>query len=444
MSYVLVTLFLYLDHFIPASLSRPLVVLPLIGLGMLLMIRSDEVPQMLLMTALLFMLIGRFPGVPAVSTENSSVTAIHGRAVQDSMIRNDRHYGFRIVMDAVMDKEGSLFSASGSVFVISDGAEVYYGDEITVYGSFSGPVFYSHAVRHTEERTELSELRASMVSWIRERMRNAGEAGELGLRLLTGYGEMGVFPLTASATGAGLAHVLALSGMHLSILASFLSVILSPFQERTRKRFINVFLFLFTYLSAWRPSLFRAFVFRYVYASVRDRDTAFMLSALILFALFPYSVSDLGAVYSFISLAGIFLLSEPLERGLSLLLPLPRSLSASISASASALLFSAPLTLSVFGYYQTGAVLTSFPASLIISLYMVMTVLALFLPFLTPLLSLLYDITEHVFRLASSFPSSPDVIPYLLLLVSVILLIAIDILYRLFSGHVESELQQHQ
>lgn len=443
MSYVLVTLFLYLDYFVPASLSRPLVVLPLIGLGMLLMIRSECVSQMLLMTALLLMLIGRSPGVPDISTENSSVTAIHGRAVQDSMIRKGRHYGFRIVMDAVMDKEGSLFSASGSVFVISDGAEVFYGDEITVYGSFSGPVFYSHAVRHTE-RTELSELRAAMVSWIRERMRNAGEAGELGLRLLTGYGEMGVFPLTASATGAGLAHVLALSGMHLSILASFLSIILSPLQERTRKRFINIFLFLFTYLSAWRPSLFRALVFRYAYASVRDRDTAFMLSALILFALFPYSVSDLGAVYSFISLAGIFLLSEPLERGLSLLLPLPRSLSASISASASALLFSAPLTLSVFGYYQTGAVLTSFPASLIISLYMVMTVLVLFLPFLTPFLSLLYDISEYVFRLSSSFPSSSDAAPYFMLLVSVILLIAIDILYRLFSGHVESELQQHQ
>ena len=88
--------------------------------------------------------------------------------------------------------------------------------------------------------------------------------------------------------------------------------------------------------------------------------------------------------------------------------------------------------------------LTSFPASLIISLYMVMTVLVLFLPFLTPLLSLLYDITEYVFRVSSSFPSSSDAAPYLMLLASVILLIAINILYRLFSGHVESELQQHQ
>ena len=107
---------------------------------------------------------------------------------------------------------------------------------------------------------------------------------------------------------------------------------------------------------------------------------AFILSFLLLLIIFPESSLDLGAIYSFLSLGGIFLLSEELEKALRFILPLPYALSLSISSSVSALVFSIPLTISVFGSYQLGAVITSFPFNALISIYMILSLLAVFLP----------------------------------------------------------------
>ena len=139
------------------------------------------------------------------------------------------------------------------------------------------------------------------------------------------------------------------------------------------------------------------------------------------------------------------MLSGPIDRGIRLILPVPKSLSSSFAASMAALLFSVPLTLDVFGCYQLGTVFTSFIASVLISLYMGLSILAAVFPFSGCFLRIAYEAVELIFRVSALFPRSEDLTGYAVLLLLSVLLIAIDIAYRIFSGkYVEPELQQHK
>ena len=219
--------------------------------------------------------------------------------------------------------------------------------------------------------------------------------------------------------------MLALSGMHLTIIASILSVPLRFLGKGTRRIIITLFLIFFSFLSGWRPSLLRALIFRILLERKTGLDEAFIASAVILFAVQPSAAADLGAEYSFISLAAIFLLSSRIDRGLRSLLPLPPSFSLSAAASIAALIFSVPLTLSVFGSYQLGAIVTSLPLTAMISLYMGLSIAVLIIPQLSPLLEVAYAVVRWAFRVSAVFPDIISPLPYLVLLSISLLLIII-------------------
>lgn len=437
------TLFLYLHHFIPWVFARPLAVIPLYSVIILVWLSLHRSAVCMLAVLLAFLLLMDAPGTVSVDCDHRYVSVLYGKALQDSAMKKGRRGGFMMLAYAAGDGD-SLFSASGTVYISSDNSDVRYGDTISVHGAFSGPVFsaYSITLHHSPE---IQDLRNRAVDIIRARLRASGDAGELGMRLLLGYGERGFFSLSDDAAEAGLMHVLALSGMHLSILSSMISFSLFFFPRSFRKRFISIFLVFFSFLSGWRPSLVRALIFRFSLEYAEDRDTAFLLSFLILQIVFPYSCSDLGSVYSFISLGGIFMLSGSIDRGIRLLLPVAKSLSASFAASMAALLFSVPLTLDVFGCYQLGTVFTSFIASALISLYMGLSIITLFLPLFGPVLETMYGCIEMFFSISALFPVSEDYSGYIMLVIISLSLIAIDIAYRLSSvRYVESQLQQHK
>ncbi len=437
------TLFLYLHHFIPWVFARPLAVIPLYSVIILAWLSLHRPAVCMLAVLLAFLLLMDAPGTVSVDCDHRYVSVLYGKALQDSAMKKGRRGGFMMLAYAAGD-EDSLFSASGTVYISSDNSDVRYGDTISVHGAFSGHVFsaYSITLHHSPE---IQDLRNRAVDLIRARLRVSGDAGELGMRLLLGYGERGFFSLSDDAAEAGLMHVLALSGMHLSILSSMISFSLFFFPRSFRKRFISIFLVFFSFLSGWRPSLVRALIFRFSLEYAEDRDTAFLLSFLILQIVFPYSCSDLGSVYSFISLGGIFMLSGSIDRGIRLLLPVAKSLSASFAASMAALLFSVPLTLDVFGCYQLGTVFTSFIASALISLYMGLSIITLFLPLLGPVLETMYGFIEMFFSISALFPVAEDYSGYIMLVIISLSLIAIDIAYRLSSvRYVESQLQQHK
>ena len=73
----------------------------------------------------------------------------------------------------------------------------------------------------------------------------------------------------------------------------------------------------------------------------------------------------------------------------------------------------------VFSGYQIGAIVTSFPFSFLISLYMGVTLIVLFIPCLSPILQLLYGIMEKAFSLSASFPEAFAITPYIYLVITI-------------------------
>ena len=414
-TFILVIL-IYMNHFVPWVFSRPLLLLSLSALSASFLINRIESALMILMLLMLFLSFSSYRSGLNAGIAIDEITAVHGYALQDSSQKKERMSGFRLEVIAVEDRKGSVFSSHGELYVLSDAATIMHGDRVRVAGRIDGELIVGST--SLISRSYISKLRHSIVYGIKTRLMRLGEAGELSMRLLLGSGEYGVYTLSEDARHAGLSHVLALSGMHLSILASILSLPLSllPY-KRLKYIVITSFLLFFSFLSGWRPSLLRALIFRLLIQNKVELDEAFMLSALILFSLFPSASSDLGAEYSFISLGGIFLLSKPLDRSLRFLLPLPPSVSLSASASISALLFSIPLTITTFGSYQIGAIITSLPLTGAISTYMGLSLIVLFLPFLSPLLSLSYIVVERLFALSAFLPETTSLFPYILMIV---------------------------
>lgn len=438
---LILTSLIYLSHFAPWVISRPFLVLPILSVLALAASRRADRALMIVIVASLFVSFSSSLSVSLVSYgfPSSSVKAIYGRVVQDSAQKTGRMSGYRLSLSAAEDGKGSVTTARGSIYVLSEQSDLFSGDEVRVSGYVSGDIFIGTTM--LLHRPWSADARRAMILWVRDRLRS-GNAGELSMRLLLGAGEDGVYGLAEDARLSGLSHVLALSGMHLTILASVLSLPLSLLPwKRGRRVVIDSFLLFFSFLSGWRPSLVRAFIFRLLLERRIRLDEAFALSALALFSAFPEAVVDLGAEYSFISLGAIFLLSVPFDRGIRSILPIPPSLSASAAASLSALLFSIPLTLSVFGAYQLGAIITSLPVTLMISLYMGLSLAVLAIPPLLPILDLPYAILQWLFSASASFPMLSGWTGYAVLVVSSIVLLSSGLLS---SRHVEPELQQHK
>ena len=448
MGYSIIIISSYLMWFYPEFYSRPLLVLPLLALLMyLLKARESGVIVLLIVVVFLSCILSTAKTSLSVSIPSESVAAIYGRVVQDSQIKAYRNCGYRILLDGAVDDSGGLFSASGSVYVLSSQCDFYYGDRVYAEGRFSGSVFYAQG-SVLIERPWLTLKRIQLVEKAKGEFRELGDAGELGSLLVLGTGSNGSFALSDDAKSSGLSHILALSGMHLTIIAFLITKPLL-FLLGARKGYltVDIILLLFSFLSGWRPSLVRALIFRFAIRRGVDTESSFIISFVLLLFLFPESSSDLGALYSFVSLGGIFLLSPRLMMAIRFILPLPKSVAESFASSWAALILSIPVTMNVFGSYQLGALVTSYLLNILMSVYMVAALLFFIFPFLSIILSILYAVLEKGFELAAAIPFSSGPVPYLILVILAIIIMALhgfalhvvkERSHLLSSGYVES------
>ena len=180
----------------------------------------------------------------------------------------------------------------------------------------------------------------------------------------------------AALQRCGMAHVVAVSGMHLVFLSGLVQT-LSRGGNRRRRALITIpVLLLFMALTGFPASVVRAGVMQIllllapIFGRERDTPTAMALAALVLLAANPDSAADVGLQLSFCSVAGIQLFSRPLaermEKALGLegrkktaadlrsrlrmlWVGLIRFAVGSVATTLGALAFTTPLTASYFG-----------------------------------------------------------------------------------------------
>lgn len=162
-----------------------------------------------------------------------------------------------------------------------------------------------------------------------------------------------------SAMGiSGLAHVVAVSGMHVSFLVAFLQLVLG----KSRKTSVLCLLLIWSFvvMSGSSPSAVRAgimlsvFLLAPVFGRENDRTTSLCFALAIILAANPFAAGSVSLQLSFSAMAGIYLFAKPVYDYLDKHTPgkgsVRQYIIGSLSSSISVTVFSVPLIAWHFGY----------------------------------------------------------------------------------------------
>lgn len=343
-----------------------------------------------------------------------------------------------------VDVDGIVYSCTGeiSAFISKESVEAYYpgklfslsrkkgyllceaGAEVALYGKFSrGEVFSVKRVKMIGwGRGVLSfmrRIRAASRSRFRSLMAFWGGAGGLLLALLSGMREYTEGELREAFRQAGLSHILALSGMHLSLVAgAALTTGTLAFGRRAAYFFSAAAVTAFVYFSGFSPSLTRSFIMSSMLlamtvtgVAVEDLFSVLCVTFLLHTVLSPSDIMTAAFMLSYGALAGIITIGDMSKSITSRLLPPVVSfpLSASIGAQAAAI----PISLYLFGEFMPIGIIASVIVSPLVVLFIYLgiafTVLSLIIPPLaTPSgagLGLLYSVIKSCVLFFARFPA---------------------------------------
>ena len=256
------------------------------------------------------------------------------------------------------------------------------------------PVFYASTCRVLGYEDSwwgrIQEFRGLCRLQFKRLMYGWGDAGGLLVALLCGSGEYTDKEVGDAFRAAGLAHVLALSGMHLSFFAGLAATV---FRGGGRKISLVLSLgavLLFVWFAGLTPSLFRATICSLlgmatgIWGIKSPMIRILSLCFFIHLVLAPQDLFQLSFQLSYLALAGILVIGPCFEPLTHRFLPAP--VATSVSASVGAQIFSTPVTLLSLGTMMPGGIIASVVVSPLVSLFMTVGVGAIILSLLwTPL-----------------------------------------------------------
>ena len=301
--------------------------------------------------------------------------------------------------------KGMKLSAAGVSAIDSEQALFYAPAKNLKLGGFSSIAFSARsvAVRFLAERLE----------------KVSGEAFPLAQALLLGIRDDLDPEIPELFRAAGCAHILALSGQHLSILCSlasllFIKVLMRRDLAAAAVPFIAI---LFTWIAGAGPSLLRAAIMSVAAAAAarldRPQQGISILALAFCFALClsPPDARSLSFVLSYGAMLGLFFFSARWE---NLLWRIPTLASKPLAASLAALSFTAFISLPSFGYLALGGIIASTLAGpLVLALMWLIlgaVILGSFLPFLDSIFARLHEFLQQTLLLIMEIGSRMPVI----------------------------------
>jgi competence protein ComEC len=221
------------------------------------------------------------------------------------------------------------------------------------------------------------------------------------LALVSGDKSRMPYEIKKNFINTGTAHVLALSGLHVGIIALAISVLLGFIYNRKLKLLVFIiFIGAFVVITGLQPSTLRAGLMAVLFMTSltferRPKPLNIIALAVLLIIVFdPMMIYSAGLQMSVASICGIFLLYQPIRQTLMRMLPknivltyLINSISVSIAAGA----IVSPIVAFYFGNYS----FAGFAANLIIiplmSLGMIFSMLALLLSYISFDIGVIYS-----------------------------------------------------
>lgn len=175
--------------------------------------------------------------------------------------------------------------------------------------------------------------------------------------------------LQVSMSRAGIMHIIAVSGMHVSFLVGFISLVFGAGKRSARVSFFLVWFFVL--LTGAGPSAMRAGFMQSmaIIAPLMGREndglTALSFSLAVILILNPYACTSASLQLSFGAMAGLMLFSNRISSALNKVFSINRKrralryVTGVISSSASIMAVTVPLTAVLFGSVQVLSVFTN-------------------------------------------------------------------------------------
>jgi ComEC/Rec2-related protein len=247
----------------------------------------------------------------------------------------------------------------------------------------------------------------------------AGRAGALAQALLLGVKDELDTEFKGLFQSAGCAHMLALSGQHLSIICTLAALAAKRVLhgEKPARRASLVFAWFFVWLAGPGPSLLRAALMLTAaeFGRILDRpQSSFALLSLasLMLALFsPSSITSLSSIYSFAAMAGLVLFAGRFDYALRPYMP--ARISQAFAASSAAVCATAPVSILVFGTFVPAGILAATIAAPVMLIFMWMGLgaglLGVFLPIIAsmsaPILETLQDVLLAILTFGAWLPA---------------------------------------
>ncbi len=263
-----------------------------------------------------------------------------------------------------------------------------------VIGSYGVTLYKTEIESHQESATPLSELFSPLRKGVEERLKKLvppedresygilkaltiGDKGDIGWGLKTAYRKSGAM------------HLLALSGLHVGIIYSFLGFILAILGRSFGGRVIRgvliiLFLWFYALFTGLSPSITRAVLMATIYETGgligREKSglNSLGLSAMLIAAFDPEAPSSISFQLSYGAMVGIFAINPHLSKIIDFkkIAKVPRvvlrSLWGTISISISCQILTTPLTLFYFRSFAPFSLLTNLIAIPLTNIIMVL------------------------------------------------------------------------
>jgi competence protein ComEC len=303
----------------------------------------------------------------------ADVSSFSGVATQDSGLSRSGMSVVRLSLErAASARHGLQADARGAVLLFIPGDYRFsIGERLEARAALqpfdsTGPERFAARVQRSELRTlgfagGVWELRARCRAWLHRAVAAAGyPASALLEALLIGSREDVPPSLYDSFMKTGSLHILALSGLHVTVIFGLVMGLLGFIRARgVRFALAALALLCYQLLAGFMPSLLRATVMILAggAAMLLDRDreplNALCVSGIVLLLIDPFQAFTLSFQLSFLALAGILLLGPVARRPLEGRVPAAvlTPLAMSVGAQAATL----PLVVAQFGaWYPSG------------------------------------------------------------------------------------------
>jgi competence protein ComEC len=341
------------------------------------------------------------------------VSDFSGYLSQDSSLSQKGETVLRVaVRHASSVRKGLRGAAIGNVLVFLAGDYAYsLGQELSFHARLSpfvgtGPeAFAAHVaridLRESGFSSKIWEIRAHLRMELNRALERTGyPASALLQALLIGSREDVPQRLYEGFRRTGSLHILALSGLHVTVIYGIIAGVLG-FIRRPGLKFLlaTLVLLFYQFLAGFFPSLLRATVMILVggVSLLLDRDAEplnlLSISGIAIVCVDPFQAFSLSFQLSFLALAGILVLGPLVRRPLEG--RIPRLILAPLAMSIGAQIATLPLVAAAFGSY--------YPSGLVASLILVPLTTAFlwaglaWLPLYLVHWQMLHDMCAHLF-----------------------------------------------